>query len=170
MTQRSVNYVTIGKLGSTYGIKGWIKLYSYTSPAENIFEYSPWLVNLNNVWAEYKVVEAKPHGAFWVVRFANCETPEEARRFTNCEIAVERKELPSLPPGEYYWVDLIGLTVINLQGETLGVVDHLTETGANDVLVVKGKKEHWIPYLRDSVIKSIDLEQKIITVDWDADF
>jgi 16S rRNA processing protein RimM len=78
--------------------------------------------------------------------------------------------LPPAPEGEYYWTDLIGLTVINREGVTLGQVDHLLETGANDVLVVKGERERLIPFLLELVVLEVDLAQRMLRVDWEEDF
>ena len=78
--------------------------------------------------------------------------------------------MPTLQPGEYFWNDLIGLQVQNLEGEDFGRVDHLLETGANDVLVVKGERERLIPFVMKQVIVEIDLEQGRIRVDWDKDY
>jgi 16S rRNA processing protein RimM len=103
------------------------------------------------------------------VQLKDCYTPEEARAFTNVSIGVFRDQLPPLPNNEYYWSDLEGLTVVNLQGIELGTVAYLFETGANDVIVVQGTKEHLIPYVPGPIIKNVDLNKRI-EVDWDPDF
>jgi len=83
---------------------------------------------------------------------------------------VPRSELPDPGPDSFYWTDLEGLTVRTVAGVELGVVDHLLETGANDVLVLKGERERLIPYVRGAVVTDVDLEQGVITVDWDPEF
>ncbi len=87
-----------------------------------------------------------------------------------CEIGIPRDELPATQPDEYYWHDLQGLTVVTLAGERLGTVDHLIETGANDVLVVEGDRERLIPFVMGQVIVGVDLDKGEIRVDWDKDF
>jgi 16S rRNA processing protein RimM len=88
----------------------------------------------------------------------------------DCDIAVQREQLPALESGEYYWTDLQGLRVVNLEGVELGVVSHLFETGANDVLVVRGERERLIPYTTGEAIQEVDLDHGQITVDWDPEF
>lgn len=88
----------------------------------------------------------------------------------DCEIGVSRDQLPATAPGEYYWSELQGLEVITVEGESLGTVDHLLETGANDVLVVKGERERLIPFVMDQVVTEVDLEHGLIRVDWDKEF
>jgi 16S rRNA processing protein RimM len=113
----------------------------------------------------------KLHGKLLIVHFDSCNSPEEAKAFTNLEIAVDRSQLPALPKEEYYWVDLIGLVVLNQQGINLGAVERLFATGSNDILIVKETcgKERYIPYT-DDVVKNVDLAEKTILVDWDAAF
>ena len=86
------------------------------------------------------------------------------------EIAVERDQLPELANDEYYWTDLEGLQVRTCAGVTLGRVDHLLATGANDVLVVQGEREHLIPFVLGSVVKAVHLSDGWMEVDWDPDF
>jgi len=88
----------------------------------------------------------------------------------DCEIGVRRDQLPPAAPGEYYWHDLLGLDVVDLHGEALGRVDHLLETGANDVLVVQGERERLIPFVPGKVVMRVDLEGGVIQVDWDKEF
>lgn len=161
-------YIVIGKFGSTYGVNGWIKILAYTEFGSNILEYLPWYIkHENDTWTTIKVESGRIHGKGIIAKLAGINTPEEARLMTGKTIAVTRSQLPALKENEYYWSDLIGLTVINANGEILGKVTYLIETGSNDVLVVKGEKEHAIPYLLGKVIKNIDLNNQEIHVDWE---
>ncbi len=160
-------YIVVGKFGSTYGIHGWIKILTYTEFGENILTYKPLSVNRNNVWTIVDIEDGRLYGKGVIVKIAGINSPEEARLFTGLSIGVTRSQLPKLEKNEYYWSDLIGLTVINKNGETLGKVIYLMETGSNDVLVIKGEKEHGIPYIMGSVIKKVDLEKQEIHVDWE---
>lgn len=163
------NKIIVGRFGATYGVRGWLKVISFTQPIENILTYQPWFIEKNKSWELVTVSEGKPHGKNVVVKLANCNDPETARFYTNRDIAVDHSELPKLPAHEYYWSDLIGLRVTNQNNEDLGIVESLFATGANDVLVVKGDRERFIPYL-SYVIISVDLAQKKMVVDWDSDF
>ncbi len=161
------DFIVVGKVGSTYGVQGWLKVLSYTEWTNNILQYSPWYIESKDDWQAIAVTECREHGKGVVVKFAGYDTPEQSRTLTGKNIAITRSQLPTLTKGEYYWSDLKGLTVLNQAGVNLGKVIYIMATGSNDVLVVKGDKEHAIPYLPDEVIKNIDLEKGIIYVDWE---
>lgn len=162
--------VVIGRLGSPYGVRGWIKLFSFTEPVDNILRYPHWFIEDKAAgWLPIQPAETQVSSNHIRVKFAGCDSPEQARLYTQLQIAVTRDQLPALESGEYYWSDLEGLKVINQQGVELGYVQHLFSTGANDVMVVKGERERLLPYIKDVVLK-VDLVQKQVLVDWDADF
>lgn len=162
--------IIIGRLIEPYGIKGWLHLTSYTDPFENIFDYLPWEIRKNDQepWKKLEIEAYKSHGNHFVVKPKLCNDRDTALLLKGHSIAIERSQLPVLKKNEYYWDDLIGLTVVNSDGKSLGVVDYLFETGSNDVIVTKGEKTHLIPYL-PHVILSIDLEKQLIMVDWELD-
>lgn len=168
MKNADTTFVVVGKIGSTYGVKGWLKIHAYTEACSNLLEYQPWyLEDTQHTWNEIKVEAGKLYGKGIIAKFADIHSPEEARLLTGKSIAIHRSQLPKLKENEYYWSDLIGLTVIDQHGTTLGKVTYLMETGSNDVLVIKGEKEHAIPFLIGKVITSIDLTKKEIHVDWE---
>lgn len=170
--------VVVGRLGAPHGIKGWVKLRSFTQPASAIFDYEAWCVQSvsGGQWRSLELINQQQQGDAYRVQLAGCKDRNQAQMYQGCWIGVEADRLPSLAEGEYYWRDLMGLSVWTLAGQWLGLVDHLLETGSNDVLVVKpaegslDQRERLIPYLRDSVVIQIDLVARKITVDWDADF
>ncbi|MDN3653921.1 ribosome maturation factor RimM [Thalassotalea ponticola] len=171
------NNVILGKIGAVYGIKGWLKIHSYTENPEAIFDYSPWVLNLNGKQQNVEVSEWRRHNNGLIAKFTDVSDRNDAQLRTGAEITVASDALPELPQGEFYWRDLIGMDVINESGYNLGSVTDIMETGSNDVLVVKanrndafGKKERLIPYLEDQVIKTVSLESKQINVDWDPGF
>jgi 16S rRNA processing protein RimM len=167
-TKADATYITVGKVGSTYGVRGWLKVQSYMEPRASILDQRPWYMQYEkDTWKVIEVEQGKPHGSDIIVKFAGINTPEEARLLTGKMIAITRSQLPPLNKNEYYWSDLIGLTVINKHGEIYGKVIDMMATGSNDVLIVKGNKEHAIPYLLGSVILNIDLEKQEILVDWE---
>jgi len=146
-------------------------VFSYTRPRENIVRYPSWYLQCGDgSWQQRKLVEARQHGKGVVALLADCHDRDQAQALNGCEIGITRDALPAAQPGEYYWHDLQGLSVVTVAGEQLGSVDHLIETGANDVLVVKGERERLIPFVMDRVIVQVDLEQGEIRVDWDKDF
>lgn len=167
MNPTETNYIVVGKLGSTHGIQGWLKLYSFTEPAANVLTYKPWyLEETAHNWQLIKLEASRKHNKGMIIKFAGYDNPEQARLLTGKKIAVQRSQLPNLKKGEFYWSDLEGLTVINVDGTILGKVIYLLETGSNDVLVVKGDKEYAIPYLAD-VITNVDLANQVIHVTWE---
>jgi 16S rRNA processing protein RimM len=161
--------IVIGCFGKAFGIKGWIKVISFTTPQENILKFKPWIIKSNDLWKEVYIENSRKHFASIIVKLPNYNSPEEVRHFTNLKIGIWRQQLPKLRVGKYYWVDLIGLNVINDNNINLGVVKDLIATGSNDVLVVVDERKRLIPYL-SHVVLSIDLDSKIIHVAWEKDF
>ena len=162
--------IVIGKVGSPFGVKGWIKLLSWTEPREEIADYSPWHIRQGEGWKEWKVAEFRPHGKGLAARLVGLDDRDQAAALMGADIAVWRDELGEPEPGQYYWADLVGLEVRHAEGQSFGKVDGLMATGANDVLVVKGERERLVPFIQGQVIKAVDLDAGIITVDWDPDF
>lgn len=163
-------YLKVGKIGTTYGIKGWLKIHTYTEFGASILEYSPWrLANQDGkVIHTLDVEEGRHHGGGIIAKLTGYDTPEDARLLTGLTITIARSQLPKLNKDEYYWSDLEGLSVYNTRKELLGTVAYLIETGSNDAIVIKqDKKEFAIPYLKGTVIKQIDLDKGEIIVDWE---
>lgn len=167
----------VGKFGSTYGIRGWLRVYSSTENAESIFAYQPWYLKIKGQWQLVELEAWKQHNHEFIAKLTGIEDRETAQTLTNIEIGVDLSEFPKLGDDDFYWHDLIGCEVVNLQGYHLGKVSEMMETGANDVLVVKangkdafGKQERLIPFLYKQVVKRVDLTTKTIEVEWDAGF
>lgn len=167
VTKRSDEHVVVGKIGAPYGIKGWVKVHSFTESQGDVFSYSPWMLENGHNQHEVSVTDGKVHGKGLVAKLEGYDTPEQVRVLTGSLIHVEQAQLPTLKEGEYYWKDLEGLTVINQDGKDLGKVLYVLETGSNDVLIVKHSKEHAIPYLPGTVVLSVDLTQRIMRVNWE---
>lgn len=170
--------VTLGRIVGLFGKQGWVKVYSYTRPPESILQYDPWLIRSEGEWRNHRLQGGRRQGKGLVAHLEQCPTREEANRLIGADIAVPLERLPALPEGEYYWVQLEGLQVVNLENATLGVVSHLLETGANDVMVVvqtpqveerTQSKHRLIPYVAE-VVKEVDLERRIVRVDWGPDY
>ncbi|MDO6426358.1 ribosome maturation factor RimM [Thalassotalea sp. 1_MG-2023] len=178
MTEVTSNeQIVVGKIGAVYGVKGWLKVHSFTEEQEAILDYFPWSLKLGNKVQTVEVTDWRKHNKGLVVKIDNIDDRDVAQTLVSSEIFVDKTMLPELPEGEFYWRDLIGMTVVTDKGYDLGEVSDLLETGSNDVLVVKanrndgfGKKERLIPYLEDQVVKSVCAENKQICVDWDPGF
>lgn len=170
--------ITLGKISGAHGVKGWVKVFSETQPRENAVNYSPWQLKLRGEWQEYEVLAGRRHGKTVVVNLAGIEDRDAAAALNGVEIAIWRSQLPPPAEGEFYWTDLEGLAVKTTEGLDLGTVSHLVETGSNDVLVVREppqkqdskSRERLVPFIREQVIKAIDFDAGIITVDWDPEF
>jgi len=168
--------VTVGRVTTVYGVRGWVKVYSYTEPMDNILQFPKWWLRGPKGWEALEIDAGKRHGKGLIVHVNGIDDRDLAARLCQRDIAVARDLLPELGQGEYYWHQLEGLRVISrFAGEEhdFGTVARMMETGANDVLVVRGgvdKRERLIPYLPDQFIADIDLEAGVITVDWDPAF
>lgn len=161
-------FILIGKIGAAFGVHGWIKIHTYTELGASILDYDPWyLSSTDQDFQATRIEEGKEHHGGIIVKFPGLDVPETVRKLTGKNIYIKRSQLPALNTDEYYWSDLVGMTVIDQHGQTLGNVIYLIETGANDVLVVKGEKEMAIPFLPGSVVLNIDAEKKTILVDWE---
>ena len=164
------DWVVLGRVSGLFGLQGWVRVFSHTEPRHGIIHYDPIFLRRQGEWRPFKIDAGRAHGAGVVVKFAGCDDRDQAALLIQSDIAVQRDQLPPPKPGEYYWADLEGLRVVTLDGAELGVVDHLFATGANDVLAVRGDRERLLPFVKGQVVVEIDLEQRLMRVDWDPDF
>lgn len=155
----------LGRITGAFGVRGWLKVISFTDPPEQILDYPTW----QSDGKVMRHLEGRRHGKGLVVRLEGIDDRDAARALGRRELWVERRELPALKKGEYYRADLVGFEVVNLQGQDLGRVDHFLDMPANAVMVVRGDREHWLPLGPDQVFR-VDLEHGRITVDWDPEF
>ena len=161
--------VVIGQCGGPYGVRGWLHLHSFTDPAENLLDYQPWWrqPSGSDVWLPVDVAKVRRHRSAFVVQFQGVEDRDQAQQLARQLIATSADQLPAAAADEAYWRDLVDCQVFNQQGESLGVVSHLLETGAHDVLVVRDThgQERLIPYA-NPYICSTDTAARRIVVDW----
>lgn len=173
--------VVIGRIGAVYGVKGWLKIQSYTENPEDIFSYSPWSLQSNAARQQsdkaVTIAEWRRHNKGLIARIDGVNDREQASHFTGLEVSINAEELPALAEDEFYWRDLIGMRVKNKQGYDMGVVEQMMPTAANDVLVVSansndafGKSERLIPFIQSEYILDVDNDNQLIQVDWPADF
>ncbi|WP_136255496.1 ribosome maturation factor RimM [Onishia niordana] len=168
----SDQHVVLGKLTSPYGVKGWLKVYSYTSPMDGILDYPEWQLRLDGKLVDRKLVQGRQQGKGLVAQLGGVASREQAEQLAGAEILLPKQSLPPLNAGEYYWHQLEGLQVTTDDGDSLGHVAYLFETGANDVMVVKDAdgKERLLPFLPDEVVLEVDLTAGGMKVDWDPEF
>ncbi|MBL4566865.1 MAG: ribosome maturation factor RimM [Porticoccus sp.] len=174
--QIPVDPVVVGRITAVHGIKGWVKVYSFTEHAENIFRYPPWWLKAKEGLRLIEIDEYRVTSKGLLVHIVGIDDRDVAKKLCQQDIVVKRSQFPGLEQGEYYWHQLEGLRVISRQGNVqLGVVTGILETGANDVLEVKGdsesldRQERLIPYTEQFVL-SINLDAREIEVDWDPGF
>ncbi|MBM7059934.1 ribosome maturation factor RimM [Pseudomonas sp. UL073] len=167
--------IVIGKIGSVHGVRGEVKVYSFTDPIDNLLDYPHWTLRRDGEVRTVELVRGRLQGKVLVAKLKGLDDREEARAFGGFEICIARALLPQLAEGEYYWYQLEGLKVIDPLGQLLGRIDHLLETGSNDVMVVKpcvgslDDRERLLPYT-DQCVLQIDLAAGEMRVEWDADF
>ena len=170
--------LTVGKITGCYGIRGWVKIHSYTEPGENFLTFGQWMVRRRGVLEPIEFDDGKRHGKGLVAHIAGVDDRTLAEAYKGLEVLARSDSLPQLDEGDYYWHQLQGLQVWCREGDgrvLLGTVDYLIETGANDVLVVKAtaesidNRERLIPYLPGDVVTRVDLERAEIEVDWFPD-
>jgi 16S rRNA processing protein RimM len=171
--------IIVGQISGVFGVHGWVKIFSHTEPRENILKYDPWLVKEKGSWKSVSLLKGRKQGKTIVAHLDKVDNRELAHAMIGCDIAIQESQLKKLDDNDFYWRELHGLRVINTQGKEFGTVSSMMATGANDVVVVKlnrelaSKKqdnEILIPYLMGSVIKEVNLEEKLMRVDWDEDF
>jgi 16S rRNA processing protein RimM len=159
----------MGRITVPFGIKGWVKIHPYTETPDSLLAYPKWWIGNDPDWRELQVEKAEVHGQSVAAKLAGCEDRDAAALYRGKQIAIARDAFPAAAENEYYWADLVGLEVVNEQDEKLGKVTEVFETGASDVLVVVGDKERLIPFL-ESVVKQVDLQGRVVRVDWGLDY
>lgn len=170
MAKSTDELLELGKISGVFGVKGWVKVHSYTDPREEIVEYGSWLIKHKGVWQEVELDAGQRQGKTVIAKLKGVDDRDQAMLYTGAKIAIRPEQLTDLQDGEYYWHDLEGMRVINQQDIELGTVNHMMETGANDVMVVEGERERLIPFTQGHAVIQVDLSSRIIRVDWDADF
>jgi 16S rRNA processing protein RimM len=160
--------VIVGRVSGPHGIKGWLKIQSFTEPKDNLLGYPEWVLRGREHEHAAVVEQASARGNAVLVKLHGIDDRDAALAWVGAQIAVPRSRLPACAPGEYYWTDLEGLQVRTPAGEVLGTVDHLLATGSNDVLVLDGERRLLIPFIQGSVIRSVDLDARVIVAEWFA--
>ncbi len=162
--------MTLATVGAPWGLQGWVKVWSATSPRERLLEYREFNGASEHWQGHLDVAQIRPQGRFLACKFNGFDSPEAAEKIKSVELQVRRSALPDTEENEYYWHDLIGLQVVTVAGIELGRIEEMLETGANDVMVVQGERRRWVPFVIPEVVAEVDLVAGICRVDWDPDF
>ncbi len=167
--------IRVGRIAGVYGVKGWVKVFSYTEPRENVVSYRAWTLkggalDADSSTREVEVEAGRRQGKQVLAKLEGFDDRDQAASLVGAEIEVSRRELPDCEPGHYYWADLEGLTVKSTDGEVLGTVERLMETGAHDVLLLAGHGERMIPFVLGQIVRDVSIEDGVITVDWKPEF
>jgi 16S rRNA processing protein RimM len=163
-------WVTLGRVSGVFGVKGWLKVQSYTEPRDNLAEFGVLTLRLGAADRRFEVEESQSRTGGAAVKLRGIDDRDRAGEWVGADIVVERERLPTAGAGEYYWTDLEGLEVVDVTGAALGKVEYLLATGANDVLVLGGAQQRLIPFIVGAVVKEVDLRQGLIVVDWSPDY
>ena len=162
--------VVMARVAGAFGIKGWLKLHTFTQTPDSLDAYASWLLKGSKGWEEFELEDFAVNAKGAVAKLKGCDDRTTAESLTNRDIGIPRAALDDAGDGQIFWIDLIGCEVVNIAGDKLGKIETLLETGANDVLVVKlGTEEMLIPYVEDVILK-VDREAKLVTVNWSEDF
>jgi 16S rRNA processing protein RimM len=160
--------VILGRIGAPFGVRGWLKVQSFTDPPEGIVRYPDWELDRHGSLGRRRVLDWKRAGGMIAVQLEGVGTREAAQALTGAEVRVERAELPPTAPGEFYWHDLIGLDAFSPQGVPLGRVAGILELPAHPVLVLAGTRERLVPLVKER-LAAVDLDAGRLTLDWHPD-
>ena len=165
---KSGKKIIVGKISNPHGIKGWVKVISFTDPIENILSYKKWTISDNETEKSYCLEDSRIQGNKIVIKLEGVNDRDDADLLKNLQIQVNRLDLPKLDENSYYWGDLIDFNVIDIKGKHVGKVDSLFSTGSNDVLVIidEAKERLLVPFIMEEVIKCVDLAKELISIDW----
>lgn len=162
-------FIVLGRIAGLHGLQGGLKVYSYTRPAEGILEHTPWYLDLGGAWQAVVRTDAYARRKRLIAYLEGFCDRDRATGLVGANIAVRRAQLRPLQVGEHYWVDLIGLEVYTLSGQHLGSVVGMLDTGANDVLIVRGQRDRLVPYVEGVYVRNVDLANRRLVIDWRLD-
>lgn len=170
MNEPAASPVVLGRVAGAYGIRGWLKVMSFTEPEAALLDYAPWrLRRADGSEQEYAVREAAVAGRGLRVALAGVEDRNAAEQLNGCEIVVARTALPAAGEREYYQHDLLGCRVVNTDGAELGELMHFADGAASPLMVIKGRVERWIP-AAPPYLRRVNLPERLVVVDWPEDY
>jgi 16S rRNA processing protein RimM len=157
--------IQLGFVGAPFGVRGWIKLRSHTDPPERLLEHRSLVLGQGSVWQNYRIEASGRSGGALTVKLAGVENRDQAQALRGAHVCVPRSELPQREIRDFYRADLIGCEVVNLDGISLGKVQHFIESPAQVLMVVRGTREFWIPAVPQH-LRRVDLQARRVVVDW----
>ncbi|XBC38981.1 MAG: ribosome maturation factor RimM [Buchnera aphidicola (Melaphis rhois)] len=167
----------MAQFGIPHGILGWIRIFSFTKKKQNIFNYHPWYINESEKITKAHIQFWKNKEKYFIVKIKDVSNRSEAKKLTNIYVTIKENTLPLLKNNEYYWKDIINCTIFNMENKKLGIVINLIETPSNDILVINNKsksninnKNILIPFIKNKVIKIVNINKKVIIVNWNYTF
>ena len=160
--------IYLGKISGVHGIKGWLKIHSFSSPPENILNYPKWIINNQGEEECYSVEQGRKQNNKIVVKLEKIDDRNTAESLINSKIQILRSDLPKLSNENYYWSDLVGLSVLNSEETVIGKIESLIETTANDIMVINTSKNErvLVPFVMHEIIKEVNLELNYVKIDW----
>jgi 16S rRNA processing protein RimM len=168
--------VLVGHVSGAYGIHGWIRIRPYSADADALLHAKTWWLD-KPALRDVEMMQAKVHGEDVVAQLMGIADRDAAEALKGATVQVRRSHFPPLADNEFYWVDLIGLAVENLQGESFGKVVDLMDNGAHPILRVQApadaegeKPREWLIPFVDQFVTAVDRQREKITVDWGLDF
>lgn len=171
LSLKANNKILLGYIHGLFGIKGWVKVFSYSRPRDQILTYKNWYLGANGERV-FQLEQGRSHNESVLAKLVSVDNRDQAAALISQKIWVDEAELPALAADEYYWYQLVGLHVVDTNGNELGKIIRLLETGANDVMVLLDGHgvEHLVPYIMHQVIKEVNLVDHKMVVDWNVEF
>jgi 16S rRNA processing protein RimM len=158
--------IELGVVGAPFGVRGWVKLRSFTDPPDRLLQHRLVQLGLGGSWTAYRIEASGRSGGQLTAKLSGINDRDQAQALRGAQVCVPRSELPPRDDKDFYRADLIGCEVLNLAGVCLGNVRHFVETPAQVLMVVRGEKEYWVPAVPQH-LRRVDLGARRIVVDWD---
>lgn len=166
MSGESSALIELGVVGAPFGVRGWVKLRSFTDPPERLLQHRTLQLRVGGSWAAYQIEATGRSGGQLTAKLSGVDDRDQAQGLRGAQIGVPRSELPQRDDKDFYRADLIGCEVVNLAGVNLGSVRHFVETPAQVLMVVRGEQEYWVPAVPQH-LRRVDLQARQVVVDWD---
>ena len=166
MSGDSSSLIELGIVGAPFGVRGWVKLRSFTDPPDRLLQHRRLQLGLGGTWTEYKIEASGRSGGQLTAKLSGVEDRDQAQTLRGAKVGVPRSELPKRDDKDFYRADLVGCEVVNLAGIHLGLVQHFVETPAQVLMVVRGEREYWVPAVPQH-LRRVDLAARQVVVDWD---
>ncbi len=166
MSREPSALIELGVVGAPFGVRGWVKLHSYTEPPDRLLEHRSLNLRLGDAWRSYTIEASGRSGGGLTVKLEGVADRNAAQALCGAAVGVPRAQLPPADAKDFYRADLIGCEVVNLAGVRLGIVAHFVEIPAHALMVVQGEREYWVPAVPEH-LRRVDLAARRVVVDWE---